>query len=81
MPSPWTCRAVTSRKLSPSFASISDFARVIPMLVPSPPLSLSTTASSSGAPPSSSDSRSTTPSAGSISDSGSMPRSPAASCS
>jgi hypothetical protein len=39
-----TCRTITSRNVSPSLTSISDFARVIPIEVPSPPLSLSTTA-------------------------------------
>ena len=74
-----TCRATTSRNVCPSFASISDLARVMPMLVPSPPLSLSTTASSSGASSSGRSSNSCGSSTGSISDSGSMPVSPSAS--
>ena len=45
-----TWRTITSRKEIPSFTSISDLARVIPMLVPSPPLSFSTTTWSSGTP-------------------------------
>ena len=43
-----TWRTITSRNVWPSFTSSSDFALVIPMLVPSPPLSLSTTTRSSG---------------------------------
>ena len=42
-----TWRAITSRNVCPSFTSSSDFAFVIPMLVPSPPFSLSTTTRSS----------------------------------
>ena len=41
-----TWRAITSRKVWPSFTSSSDFALVIPMLVPRPPFSLRTTARS-----------------------------------
>ena len=37
-------RAMTSRKLRPSLTGSSDLARVMPMLVPRPPLSLITTA-------------------------------------
>ena len=49
MRAPWrsrSCRiwrAITSRKVWPSFTSSSDLAFVMPMLVPSPPFSLSTT--------------------------------------
>ena len=49
-----TWRAIRSRNVEPSRASSSDFARVMPMLVPRPPLSFSTTAwSSSSRPPAS----------------------------
>ena len=74
-----TWRAITSRNVCPSLASISDLAWVMPMLVPSPPLSLSTTAWSSGASSSGSESRSWRSPTGSISDSGSMPVAPSAS--
>ena len=78
--SPRTCRAMTSRKVRPSLTSSRDLARVIPMLVPSPPLSLRTTARSSAARPSSPASgRSSAQGAsatGSISASGSTPVSP-----
>ena len=76
-----TWRATTSRKVSPSLASISDLACVMPMLVPRPPLSLSTTARSSGPSSSGSSSKSVTSSTGSIESSGSIPVSPLSSCS
>ena len=57
-----TCWTVMSRNVCPSRASISDFGPVMPMLVPRPPLSLSTTAwSSSSSPPSGSSSASAMP--------------------
>ena len=67
-----------SRKLSPSLTSSSDFALVMPMLVPRPPFSLSTTTRSSveslaGSGSSAASGRS---SSGSISASGSVPVSP-----
>jgi hypothetical protein len=51
------------------------------MLVPRPPLSLITTAASSGAPSGDSSSSDVTSSTGSIEDSGSIPVSPLSSCS
>ena len=76
-----TWRAITSRNVSPSLASISDLAWVMPMLVPRPPLSLITTAASSGAPEADRSSSEATSSTGSIEDSGSIPVSPLSSCS
>ena len=71
-------RAITSRKVWPSFTSSSDFAFVMPMLVPSPPFSLSTTTRSiADASPSPSSESEGTSSSGSISLSGTSPCSPA----
>ena len=76
-----TWRAITSRNESPSLTSSSDFARLIPIDVPSPPLSLITTASSSGASAPGSASASGRSRTGSISSSPISPDSPASSCS
>ena len=80
--SPSTWPTTMSRKVCPSLASISDLALVMPMLVPSPPLSFSTTAVSTiaGSPSGSSSSvgRSAT---GSMSLSGSIPEAPSRNCS
>ena len=75
------CSTITSRKALPSLTSSSDFARSMPIDVPSPPLSLMTTASSSGASPSGSSAASGSSVTGSMADSGSMPVSPPSSCS
>jgi hypothetical protein len=61
--------------------SSSDLARSIPIDVPSPPLSLITTASSSGASASGSASASVSSRTGSIASSGINPEAPEASCS
>jgi hypothetical protein len=71
-----------SRKVCPALASISDFALVMPMLVPRPPLSLSTTAVSTiAASPSGRSSSVGRSSTGSMSLSGSIPEAPSRSCS
>ncbi len=74
-----TCRAITSRKVSPGRTSSSDLARSMPIEVPSPPLSLITTvraSASRAASPGTSASASAGMSSGSIDDSGTMPVSP-----
>jgi hypothetical protein len=75
------CCTITSRKAIPSLTSTSDFARSMPIDVPSPPLSLMTTASSSGASASGSASASGRSVTGSMADSGIIPVSPPSSCS
>ena len=76
-------RTMMSRKEWPSLTSSSDFAFSIPMLVPRPPLSLITTvrSSASASTSSGSDSASGMSSSCSRSASGSIPDSPATSCS
>ena len=74
-----TCRAMMSRKLSPSRTSSSDFARSRPIEVPSPPFSLTTTVParpSVGVCSGRSTSASAGMSTGSIDDSGIIPVSP-----
>ena len=75
------CRAMTSRNDSPSRASTSDLGPVIPIVVPSPPLSLTTTArpSASGSAASGRSAAFSTLRTGSSSASGSAPEDPASS--
>ena len=72
-----TCRAMMSRKLSPSRTGSADFGPLIPMLVPSPPLSLMTTvwpsASATAASSGRTSSRCTTSVSGSMLSSGMVP--------